>query len=205
MKLTREEELRIARVVDGHQFTISTLRDDILDHLCCVVEHKVYSDGIAFEEALRQALNELAPDGLSALEEETFFLINSTKILSMKKITFLIGLISAMSIGMGWTFKILHWRFGTELSIYGLIIFALVFLPMLGINHYKFAIKAALSERLRIVFGYASGIVLGSSILFKFLHLQGADLLLLSGGILFSVGFLPFLFFNMYKKSLSRP
>lgn len=203
MSLTTDQEQRIIDMVDAHDFRIPTLRDDLVDHLCCVVEYKM-KNGIDFESALHQAVHEVAPKGLKQIEEETFFLINSANIISMKKTMYLIGLLSAMSICVGWTFKILHWRMGNELSMYGMMVFLFLFLPMLFISSYRHSVKKALSEKMKVVLGFSSATVLGLSIVFKFLHLQGADWMLLAGACLFSFGFLPFLFFTMYRKSLSQ-
>jgi hypothetical protein len=202
MSLTPEQEERIMEVVDAENFSIASLREDLVDHLCCVVEYKI-KRGSAFDIALKEALHELAPNGLKRIEEETFFLLNSAKIISMKKIMYAIGLVSAMTVCIGWTFKILHWKMGPELSSYGIMGF-FVFLSMIAIDNYKYSLNKALSEKLKIILGLLSALVLGTSIIFKLMHLSGADLLLLLGACLFSFGFLPFLFFTMYKKSLLR-
>lgn len=203
MSLTSDQEQRVIDIVDAQEFRMISLRDDLIDHLCCVVEYKM-KGGIDFESALGQAVHELAPNGLKKIEDETFFLINSSKIISMKKTMYAIGLVSAISICIGWTFKILHWPMGSELSNYGMMGFLFLFLPMIFINNHKHSLNKALSEKLKVVFGFSSAAILGLAILFKFLHLQGADIMLLAGACLFSFGFLPFLFFTMYRKSLSQ-
>ena len=204
MKLSAEQEQQIIDLVANYNFNISTLQDDIVDHIYCVVEFKMQK-GAPFETAIKEAVDELAPHGLQRLEEDTFYLLNSDKIVSMKKMMYLVGLLSAMAVSIGLTFKILRWEFGTELTTYGLLTFLLLFLPMLAINHFKFSLHRARSERLRTVFGVASAVVIGLSIVMKFNHLQGADIMLLLGGGVFSFGFLPFLFFNLYRRALTKP
>ncbi|MGV3587184.1 MAG: hypothetical protein ACO1OF_09300, partial [Adhaeribacter sp.] len=58
------------------------------------------------------------------------------------------------------------------------------------------------SEKLRLVLGFGSAIVTGLAVLFKMMHLQGADILLIGGALIFAFSFLPFLFFRMYRKAL---
>ena len=122
----------------------------------------------------------------------------------MKKLMYIIGLVSAISLSMGWLFKTLHLPGGQELFIYGFIGLALIFLPMLAISKYKTNINKVLSERLKIILGFSSVFITGVSVVFKIAHLQGANVLLLTGIILFSFGFLPLLFFRMYKKSIEE-
>src|SRR5690606_9873173 len=182
--------------------TIQTLKDDILDHLCCVTEYKI-ERGKQFEAAFSEALDEFAPNGLDRIQRETMFLLNSTKIIRMKRIIYTIGLLSAIAISLGWLLPVLHWPGGNDMFNYGFLGFLLLFVPMLAIDRYKVYLGQALSEKLRIILGALSAVMTGLSLVFKLLHLQGADYLLLGGMMIFTFGFLPFLFFRMYKKSIS--
>lgn len=202
MKLADHQIEVIRKKIDQSGIEIQTLKDDVIDHLCCVTESKI-ERGKSFEVALSEALHELAPDGLYEIQRETIFLLNSAKIILMKKIMYLIGLITTISMSIGWTFRILNWAGGSELLIYGFLGFVLLFIPMVAINYFKVNLQSALSEKLRIILGLSSGIIVAMAIVFKFMHLPGADQLLLGGTLLFSFGFLPFLFFSMYKKSIS--
>jgi len=202
MKLSSDQVAQIKKVIEQSAITIDTLKDDVLDHLCCVVEAKM-THGSGFESSLKEAIDELAPDGLDAIQLETIFLLNSTKIMLMKKVMYSIGLITSIAMTMGILAKLLHWPGSEELFTYGFVGFLLLFLPMLAIDRYKHNLSKSLSEKLRIGLGYLSAFLLTFSIAFKIFHLTGANLLLVSGMCIFSFGFLPFLFFNMYKKSLS--
>jgi hypothetical protein len=53
--------------------------------------------------------------------------------------------------------------------------------------------------------GVTSSVSVGISLLFKLWHLQGADHLLAGGVLLFAFGFLPLLFFSLYKRALATP
>jgi hypothetical protein len=202
MKVSSEQIAHIEGVIEQSSITLETLKDDLLDHLCCVVEAKMTGGG-EFEISLKEALHELAPEGLDVIQRETIFLLNSTKIMLMKKIMYSIGLITSISMTMGILAKLLRWPGSEELFTYGFGGFLLLFLPMLAIDRYKHNLSKSLSEKLRLGFGYLSAFLLVFSIAFKLFHLDGANLLLLSGMCVFSFGFLPFLFFNMYKKSLT--
>lgn len=202
MKLTDEYIERIAEILEESQITIETLKADLLDHLSCVVEIEM-KHGKNFETSLNEALKEVAPNGLQAIQQETILLLNAQKIIRMKKIMYAIGFISTVSISLGWLFLVLNWAGGRQLFNSGFLAFLLLFLPLLAIDRYKVNLRKAMSEKLRIVLGFSSAFIIGIAIGFKYLHLQGADILLIAGMLMFTFGFLPFLFFNMYKKSIS--
>ena len=202
MKLTPEQEEVIANTVDAQGLRITTLRDDVIDHLCCVVESGL-GKGQSFQQLLNQALFDLAPNGLEDIENKTIFLLNSKRILIMKKLLYLTGFIGAVTLTAGVTFKLLYIPYGFELFTIGFLTLLLVFIPLLAFDRYKVAISKALNERIKIILGTAAAVITGLAGLFKLMHLQGADMLLLAGAFIFAFGFLPFLFFTMYKKSIA--
>ncbi|MBX2962376.1 MAG: hypothetical protein KF687_07685 [Cyclobacteriaceae bacterium] len=202
MKLTREQVAVIRQKVEKSKITIDSLKDDVLDHLCCVVEIMM-DRGKNFENAVSDAINDLAPNGLDEIQRETVFLLNSKKIFFMKRLTYTIGLLSSMSFMLGWSFGMLHWLGARELSIFGFLGFVFLYVPLLAFDRYKSNIRWLLSDKLKFILGAVSGLILAVAILFKIMHLQGADQLLILGTGFFTFGFLPFLFFTMYKKSIS--
>ena len=202
MKLSPDQLTRVKETVDAGEITIGTLHDDLLDHLCCVVEIEM-TRGKNFEAALREAVEDLAPLGLKNIQHETIFLLSSAKIIHMKQVMYFIGLLSAMSFVLGWTFGMMHWSGATELSIGGFLGFVFVFIPLSTMDYFKTKIHRALTEKLRLSLGILSALTVAAAVIFKLLHLPGADILLLSGAGLFVFGFLPFLFFTMYKKSVA--
>lgn len=117
----------------------------------------------------------------------------------MKILIPVIGLLSSITLSIGLTFKILHWPGADELVIYGFLAFTLVYLPLQVFI--KWSALNVNVEKLYTLIGLTSGGVTGLSIVFKTLHLQGADLLMLAGAMVFSFGFLPLLFYSMYSRS----
>ncbi|WP_044211959.1 hypothetical protein [Flammeovirga sp. OC4] len=202
MKLNSEQEKAIEEYVDAQGLKIQTLRDDIIDHLCCVVESEL-GKGKPFDQSFEQAILDLAPDGLLEIQNKTVFLLNSKRIIMMKKLTYLTGLLGAVALTAGITFKLLHMAFATELFMLGFLVLLLVFIPLLAIDRYKVILSKTISVRLKFILGVAAAVITGLSAVFKMMHLQGADLLLLFGAFLFAFGFLPFYFFTMYKKSIA--
>lgn len=202
MKLTTDQENIIKTLVDNQKLTIKTLSDDITDHLCCVVESQL-GKGKSFDDLLNNALMDLAPNGLIEIQHKTIFLLNSKRIILMKRLMYLIGFIGSITLTAGITFKLLHMPFGTELFTIGFLTLLLIFIPLVTFNRYKVAISKSISVKLKMILGAIASIITGLSGLFKLMHLQGAELLLILGAFIFGFGFLPFYFFTMYKKSVS--
>ena len=202
MRLSEEQEYKIQHFVDSQGLKHKGLKDDILDHLCCVVDSELRR-GKSFEQSFKEAIEELAPNGLINIERKTFFLLNLKRIIMMKKLMYLIGFVGAFALTVGVTFKLLLYPGANMFFMIGFLTLLLVFVPMLTFDMYKVSIARALSERLKIILGCIAAIVTGFAGVFKLFELQGVSVLLLIGAFIFAVGFLPFLFFTMYKKSIA--
>ncbi|MEM9856579.1 MAG: hypothetical protein AAF843_04465 [Bacteroidota bacterium] len=202
MKLTLEQENQVRAFVNNQGLKIDSLKEDIIDHLCCVIETRLGKKK-PFEQLLVEAGEELAPHGLIELERTTVFLLNSKRIIIMKKIMYLIGFIGSVTLTGGVVFKLLNFPGGYELFTIGFLMLFLVFIPLLAFDRYKVAISKAISERMKLILGTSAAVLTGLSGLFKVMHLQGAELLLMLGAIVFAVGFLPFFFFTMYKRAIA--
>lgn len=201
MKLTEEQVDSIREHIEQSGLTLESLKEDLLDHLCCVVEYEM-KQGLGFEDAYDQALTQVCPNGLNEIQRETLFLLNFTKIMRMKKIMYTIGLLASISVSIGWFMLLLHMPGGRELFNYGFLALVLIFVPMLAFDRYKVSVSQVLSERLKIILGFASAFLAGIGVVFKLLHLMGANVIFGLGVLLFAFGFLPFLFFRMYKRSV---
>ncbi len=118
----------------------------------------------------------------------------------MKEVTYIIGLLSSIAMSLGFLFRLMQWPGGGSLSVWGTVGFGFLFLPLLVTQYIKSKRNNTFSERIKMITGVISGLVFTLSVLFKTLHLQGADLLLIAGVLLFAFAFLPVLFFSMYQR-----
>jgi len=202
MNLTEEQIIFIRKTLSDEGIQNESLTDDVLDHICCVVE-VLLKRGKTFDEALNEAINDLAPNGLKDLEIQTRYLLNSKRIIIMKKLMFSAGFIGALLISIGSLFKIMHWPMANVMVISGMIAFLLLFVPLFALDRYKVQASKAMSAKIKISIGFISTFLIGLSVVFKLMHWMGASVLLVVGVGLFSFGFLPFLFFSLYKKSIS--
>ena len=202
MRLTPEQEYFVYDFVERQNISNELLKNDLIDHLFCTIELQL-KKGNSFNDAFDKALKQLAPNGLREIEKETIYLLNYNKIIIMKKFMYFIGFLGATALTAGITFKLLNLPFGYEFFATGFLILLLIFVPLYAFDRYKVTIAKNISQRMKIILGVVAAIITGLAGLFKVLHLQGADLLLMLGAFIFTVGFLPFLFFTMYKKSIS--
>ncbi len=176
------------------------LQDDLIDHFCCFVENEMHK-GHSFEEAYQLAYDQTTPNGFEEIQNETFFLLNHKKIKIMKQFTYISGYIFALSTTIGTFFKILHMPGANIMLFSGLLALSFIFLPLLLVIKFRNKVFSLLSEKLKWILGTASLMIIITASMFKFLHLQGASVLLGVGFIVFGIGFLPFLFFRMYQSN----
>jgi len=187
--------------IDQSRLHLPDLRDDLLDHLCCIVEEQM-REGADFHEAYQLALLRLCPNGADEIERETIFLLNIQKILRMKKLKYGIGLLASISVSVGYFLVLMNWPIGREIFNYGFLTLVLVFVPMLAYEQLQKSSDKVFHERMKLILGFSSAIIAGIGVAFKLMHLMGAGVLFGLGVALFAFGFLPFLFFSLYKKSL---
>jgi hypothetical protein len=200
MTLTPDQIKAVMKRVSESGISTQTLHDDIVDHVCCLIEEKV-GQGKQFNTSVDEALNELAPEGLDEIQQQTFQLLN-VKTIMMKKVTYVAGLLSTMTMGIGWILRILHrGEIGNAVFAFGCLGFVMLFLPLLGNSYFKKHSAKPLIEKSRTVLGTLSAIFVGIGTLSKIMHLPGADEVLLVAGVLFTFGFLPVYFLSLYKNS----
>lgn len=207
MTLTQEQLHKVLALLDKSSVTLPTLRDDLFDHLCCSIECRM-TQGSDFENALAEALKELAPYGLNKIQIETNLILFSPNIDLMKKLTYSVGLVSSMMMAFGWVMNILHWPGSGSLSTlglgtYGFMSFVILFLPMLAIGRFRESSTLPGFEKTRIVSGLLSGFITVAAVIFKIFHMNGAHLLMIVGAFIFIFCFLPFQFYAMYKKAIA--
>ena len=201
--IAEEYEERIISEVNDSLLKNQNLKDDLIDHLCCLVELEM-DQGKSFEESLKRAYEQTAPNGLNEIQKETIFLLNYSKIMFMKRFTYATGYLFALVTIVGIFFKMMHLPLANVLSFVGGSGLAFIFLPLLLVNRYKTKANQVLSEQMKWILGVLSGIVFMLSAYMKIFHLQGAAMMLAVSFLVFGFGFLPFLFFRMYRKSVDE-
>lgn len=201
MKLTdQQEELIKARVL-AHDFKIESLAEDLIDHIYCYLYEHGKEDQ-DFDSQLERAVHLLAPDGLNSIEDETFYLLNFKRMILMKRLIFVIGLLSTMAFCCGVIFKLFHWPGANVLLGTGTLSTLLIYIPLWTMDRFKYRMVHKSIDRWKLIIGMSAGIMMGLGTTMKALHLMGADIVFISGAFVFTLGFLPLFFLSSYRNSI---
>ncbi len=178
--------------------TNEALQQDLLDHVCCMIEQGL-SEGGDFKNYYQVTITSFYTNHLKEIEEEAELLIKFKNYYTMKKIMIVSGIFSASSFLIGSLFKIMHWPGASILLVLAIAFFSFLFLPLIGIFKGKEATTG--SERTIIMLGSLLGVSYCMSVLFTIMHWPGSPALWL-----FTIGFSIFIFIPAYSlNGLSNP
>ncbi|MEQ9261784.1 MAG: DMT family transporter [Owenweeksia sp.] len=174
---------------------LDSLRLDLLDHVCCLVEDKM-EKGISFHTALHNSIKQFGEDGLHKTNEATLSMLNSKSIL-MKKISSIIGILGSIAACSGGFFKIMHWPGANMLLLSGIVAIVLLYLPLLIV------VKFRETESTLLKFSYLAGLfgamVNGIGVVFKLLHFPGANYLIIASLLIIGLIFMPIYFTHAFR------
>jgi len=172
------------------------VRDNILDHVCCIIENELTVDG-DFKTFYVNTIARFYTKELREIEEETHDLITFKYYYAMKrtmKIT--AGLTSALIIAGGF-FKFQHWPGAAVLLFSGILLFSLVFLPLNIVMKYRD--DKAKENRLLMILGFILVITGSIGVLFKVMHFPYANILFYGSFLAFFIFFIPAYFFTKIR------
>ena len=116
----------------------------------------------------------------------------------MKKILYLIGLLSTAFTFLGSIFKIMHWPGASVMIIIGAFSFAFIFIPLLIFIKFKEVIF--LFDKFIYSIGVVLGTILMIGLIFKLMHWPWATVLMLSSIVIFNFVYIPVYFLSRFKK-----
>ena len=202
-RLTDEQIDFIVGKVNESQIESKELKEDLVDHFCCIIEDNMGHDK-SFEESYNKAYESICPGGLNEIYQESIFLLSSKRIKIMKKLLYASGFIVIFILLTGIFFQVQNWWPA------GLILFAaaaaliFLFLPLVFLYFYKSEYSKYLSYKMKYVFGYLGLALLLTGAVMKLFHLPGTGWTLLISLVVLNFGFLPILFYRSYKGSEIR-
>jgi len=175
----RQIEL-ISGEIDKQGLTYTLLKNELLDHLCCEIENQM-EDGLSFNKSIDKIIKSIAPERIEELQEETLLLINK-KYRIMKKLMYVLGIVSPILAITGSLFKMYHLQGASILLSLGIVSMALLFLPIFIMLQIRDTREKELKVHYPLYFtGLISGIVFLLGFLWKIMHWPGAGLLLTLG------------------------
>jgi hypothetical protein len=172
------------------------LQQDLLDHICCIIEHNLDDDG-NFENFYFSTLTTFYKNELKEIEEETISLLIHKNYYVMKKIMLISGSLSASILSLGILFKFMHWPGASALILIGILLLSLVFLPLLFVLRAKE--KKESKDKIVIGLGALAAISLSLGVLFKIMHWPFANMLCISALFIMVFLFLPIYYFAGIK------
>lgn len=119
----------------------------------------------------------------------------------MKKFIYISGIVLINFISIGSIFKVMHWPGAGVLITFGLVFFALCFLPLATFSAYK---GNGNKNKSLYVAGYICAFIVIIGSLFKIQHWPGAGIMMLIGIPLPFLYFLP-LYIYQYNKEKTKP
>ncbi len=172
---------------------MESLQLNLLDHICCIIEQELEENG-DFERFYRTIIPRFYKDKLSEIEEETHLLLTNKNYYVMKKVMISSGTFSAAALTIGIILKYMHAPGASIMIVLGIGIASLVFLPLLVTLKVKEKQKS--KDKLLIVLGSISAIMMSLAILFKIQHWPGANVMGVLSPAILALVFLPIYFFG---------
>jgi hypothetical protein len=180
---------------------LESLRNDLLDHVCCLIEEKMPPDA-DFETYYHQLIQTFYKKELRELEEETIALLKNKNYYVMKKIMIISGVFSASMLSLGIFLKFNHMPAAGASLVLGITCLSFLFLPLL------FAVQIRENknrkENILLGVGIFAGILISLSIMFKIQHWPFANIMGLTSIGILALIFLPLYYTNGIKKKENK-
>lgn len=188
---------RIKADLVSRGLTYERLVDDLLDHVCCMVEEYM-EKGKDFESSYNQILDSIGEKQLPEIQHQTLLNLNK-KFQRMKNFTYLFGLTSAILTIVGSFFKRMHWPGAGILITVGMILIVFVFLPLYFITNHREQLEK--KNPVYAIVGYLTIALLLAGATFKIQHWPGAGWLIYASIGFLLIGFVPLYVVNIFQRS----
>lgn len=172
------------------------LQDDLLDHVCCIIELNLEPDG-DFEGYYKQVISGFYQDELAEIEKETIQLLTFKNYYAMKNTMIRSGSFATFLLVLGLVFKFMHWPGASAMLVLSILIFSLLFLPLVFILKAKETTTSTVKWSSGI--GIAAGMSISLGILFKVMHWPFANMLVICALLAIVFLFLPLYFFTGFR------
>jgi hypothetical protein len=176
--------------------TYERLIDDMLDHVCCMVEEQMV-EGDDFESSYKQVLHTVGEKSLPEIQHQTLLNLDK-KFQRMKNFTYVFGLSSAILTILGSFFKRMHWPGAGIMITVGMVLIVLVFLPLYFISNHREQVEK--KNPVYAIVGYLTIALLLAGATFKIQHWPGAGYLIYASIGFILIGFIPLYVVNAYQR-----
>lgn len=198
-ELTEQQVEFVSDEIQARGVKLNTLHDDLLDHICTAIEHKM-DEGVNFDSAFVQTIKLFGPNGLMQVQHQTLVLLTQMNE-TMKKLSLGFGLATVAFLLAGIFFKAMHWAGAGALIVLGDALLVLGYIPILTAHKLK---ESAPNEKLNAISGYLGLAVMATGITFKLMHWPAANILMLGGFGILALIYMPVYHYMRYKTSLNK-
>jgi len=190
---------KIADTVHNSNIASAEMKDDLIDHLCCMVEDEM-SKGGDFETAYQVVLQRFYPKGLNEVPDETVFLFTSKSRKKIDRVISISGFAILTGILITVVMKMLHLPFAQMVLLATFFVFLLILFPAIFIRKMKGKKRIPVFGIKGILF-YVGAILFIIAIVFHISHYPGGIYILWLASIIIYVAVFPLFFFKTFKKS----
>ena len=191
--LTDEQMEFIRNDISARGIAMVSLQQDLLDHICCIVENELEPGG-DFGRFYPQVVSRFFKSELREIEEETVFLLTHKHYYTMKKTMISSGGLSVVLLSAGVILKFLHLPGAAVMIVLGTLWMSLVFLPLMFILRSR---ENTENQNKAVWFlGGLSAMLISLGVLFKIMHWPGANIMCISALLMMVFVFIPLYFFS---------
>jgi len=192
----------ISQIIKGCNIESAKMKEDLIDHFCCTIEEEMKKD-LNFQKSYDKAYQNICPNGFDEIQRETVYLLTFKKIKAMKRLMYLSGYLTLISLTTTLFLKLSGFAYGGITLLVAAAILIFLFLPSLFINLYKRELTNSFSDKLKYMFGFIGMELLMVFALFRINHWPWSTSIFLAAIVIINFAFFPFLFFKMYRKSVA--
>lgn len=197
-RITDEQIDFILSDFERHGIVLEDLRDNLLDHMCCIIESEM-DEGDNFYRFYESVFPRFFKENLGEIQIETDNLLRFKNFYSMIRTMKITGLLTVAFTIVGAIFKTLHLPGAGIMIILGGFIFSFIFLPLL--IALKFRDEESKTDKYVFSFGLLLAIILAVGLIIKLMHWPGATILMLTGTIGITFVYAPLYFFTRYRRA----
>lgn len=170
-----------------------SLQQNLLDHVCCMIEQSLEDDG-DFEHFYLQTIATFYEKELKEIEIETTHLLIHKNYYVMKKIMLIVGTTATGILGLGLLLKFMHWPGAAVCIVFSVFLLSFIFFPLLFVL--KIKEKQQNTDKVILFIGTLSAMIISVGLVFKIMHWPYANMLITTAFFMMLLLFLPIYFFT---------
>jgi len=187
---------KIADTVNESAIASAEMKEDLIDHLCCIVEDEM-SKGKDFETVFQTVWKRFCTKGLNEIQHEEVFLKTSKQRKRLDLFIYISGYTALILTFATIMLQLFHLPGGSLFLLFSSLIIIFVFFPTIIIRFFKQL--PGNKKIIPFIFGILGVWTLMLSAIFSILHFPGAMLFLLNSFVCIILSLM--FFFKNFKKS----